>query len=277
MTIQEAVSYGTSRLTIAEVDTPLLDSIVLLCHTINTSKEQLYTAFYEEVSKQQWEQFTYYIHKREQGIPVSYIREKKEFYGREFEVNEHVLVPRPETETLVDSAIDIVKRNNFQSVHDCCTGSGCIAITLFAECRNIQVSASEISSNALKVFRRNSIKHLGYCLPHVQSDLLADVKNKYECITANPPYLTTREIENMKKIGWPEPRIALDGGNDGIALISPLIRQAKYVLTTGGYLVMEIGYNQGNVIYNLLIKEGFADINIIQDLGGKNRVIKAVR
>jgi release factor glutamine methyltransferase len=237
--------------------------------------------------------FNDYLTQRCGGKPVSYIRGRKEFYGREFVVSPAVLVPRPETELLVEVALDLADTLASQTgamphVHDVCTGTACIPITLAAERPELIVSGSEIDEAALVVAERNRDRLLGAGSPHGydrlplwRSDLLqalpaecaARTMSAPSIITANPPYLTDTEYQKMKLAGWPEPELALRGGSDGLDLVRRLADEAVTVMPPGGYLVVEIGPDQGATGVEILHTRGFSRTSVHKDLAGRDRVI----
>ncbi len=282
MTIQKALKEGHNILFYAEVDTPVLDAIVLLSEALGMSKEQLFSSLPEDMEAQAYERYRQLLDLRCSGQPVSYIRRRKEFYGLEFYVDQRVLVPRPETELLVDEVLHLARRNpTLRRVHDACTGSGCIAITVKHLLPDLEVSASDISPDAEEVFARNREKLLGGLgdpareLPFYRSDLLADVPGRFDVIVANPPYLTDREVLHMKKIGWPEPASALKGGEDGTEPAENLIRQARRRLRAEGVLMLEASSEQMNKLYALLDSCGYRDIVVRRDMADRERMIMA--
>ena len=156
------------------------------------------------------ERFLGLVDRRSAGVPVSYIRKVKEFWGLEFYVDERVLVPRPDTEALVEKALDVVRADpRLYRVHDACAGSGCIGIALKSTVPRLSVSASDISAEAGEVLSFNAEKLLGARMEFFVSDLLESVPGPFDVITANPPYLSDNEVEGMRKLGWPEPEMAL--------------------------------------------------------------------
>ncbi|MBN1699738.1 MAG: peptide chain release factor N(5)-glutamine methyltransferase [Spirochaetales bacterium] len=260
----------------AEVETPMLDSIVLLAEAVGMTKEKLYASFTHSIEEGQYGRFREFLHDRCSGVPVSYICRRKEFYGKEFFVDPRVLVPRPDTEILVDYAFSLVKTHGYiRNIHDACTGSGCIAITIQTLLPEAAVSASDISGAAKEVFEENCRRILGQGagIPFFVSDLLAGVKGTYDMIVSNPPYLTDRETSDLKKIGWPEPELALRGGTDGTEPSRRLIRQAPQRLAAGGYLVLESAPPHMDVLRLFMEKNGFTDIAVVCDLGQRPRVI----
>ena len=273
-TIRELLARGRDTLVAAEVDTPMLDATVLLAHAMGATKEQLIAALPEEADKELAQRYGELIGQRSAGRPVSYIRRMKEFWGLEFHVDEAVLVPRPDTETLVDRALFLARADeSLHRIHDACTGSGCVAIALAAELPGRVVTASDVSAAAERVFELNCARLLGRQLPFFLSDLLAVTPGPYDLVTANPPYLTDRETDDLAKIGWPEPDLALRGGPDGTAVAARLIREAAGRLRPRGWVCLEAAPPQFNRLAALLDSAGFRTVEIQQDLGGRNRVI----
>ena len=274
MTIQSAMKQGYTILTSAEVETPHLDSTVLLAHALKTTKEKLYASLPDRISDADLAVFKALIEKRCNGIPVSYIRNRKEFYGLEFYVDRRVLVTRPDTEIVVDTLLSILDENpDFQEVHDLCTGSGCIAISLKHLKPLLAVTASDISPEAGEVFKLNSSHILHTELPFYCSDLFDKINGPFDIIVSNPPYLTDKEVDSMKRLAWPEPVLALYGGKAGVAVTRRLIKQAPGHLHPGGFVVLESAPAIMDELKKIMESSGFIDIVIIKDLGGRNRVI----
>ncbi|MFW5684179.1 MAG: peptide chain release factor N(5)-glutamine methyltransferase [Spirochaetota bacterium] len=272
-------------------ETPYLDALLLLGLATGQPTERLMASLPDEAGEAEVERFTEYVNRRCEGIPVSYIRGKKEFFGREFVVSPAVLVPRPDTETLVEITLGTVDKPATEGVetlhvHDVCTGSGCIPITLAAERPRLIVSGSDIDESALDVARTNRERIVGPDRVHFwRSDLAGSLQ--VECdrrslplptiLTANPPYLTDTEYEGMRDAGWPEPPHALKGGPDGLDVVRRLAREAVTVLPFGGYLVLEVGPDQGASGIEILTKWGFSRASVHHDLAGRDRVIVGVK
>jgi release factor glutamine methyltransferase len=273
VTVREALTDATARLREAEIDTPYLDAVLLLCHCMTISKERLYTVLPEEMDGGIALSFGEALARRETGIPVAYIKGIREFYGRPFKVDPSVLVPRPDTETLVDAALEAVDAASGPvRIHDCCTGSGCVAITLKAERPNCEVSASDISGHALKIASWNARRVLDTEIPLYESDLLDSVPGTFDIITANPPYLTSAEVDEMMERGWPEPVLALDGGEDGLDIVRRLVGSAVVSLGEYGYICIETADPQASDTRKIMLQAGFVDIETRMDLGGRRRV-----
>ncbi|MBN1797619.1 MAG: peptide chain release factor N(5)-glutamine methyltransferase [Spirochaetales bacterium] len=276
MTVKDALRKATSVLYYAEVETPYLDACVLLAHTLNTTKEKLFSSFEQEISAPAYKRFERVLDRRCSGKPVSYIRRRKEFYGLEFFVDERVLVPRPDTETLIET-ISIVLRSDpsLTTVHDLMTGSGCIAIALQHLFPELSVSASDISKQAAQVFSLNCRRLLGRLLPFYHADVFKGLTSAYDVIVSNPPYLTDSEVDNLKKIGWPEPEQALRAGPDGLDYLKAIIRSAPQHLNPGGYLFLEAASPQLKILEDFMKKLNYINSTVVKDLAGRERVIYA--
>ncbi len=278
MTARELLSDGYKALFLAEVDTPFLDAVVLLSHVMGIGKEKLFASLPDPVDGGIEDRYRSTLGERAAGKPVSYIRKAKEFFGLEFYVDERVLVPRPDTETLVEKALDIRRSDpRVIDVHDSCTGSGCVALTLKRMAPELRVSASDISAGAAEVFRINAERILPGQVPFYLSDLLDGVPGVFDVITANPPYLRDGEVDNLRKIGWPEPEVSLRGGRDGTETAAKLIRTASGRLKPGGWLVIEAAPDQFLKLHALMDQAGFRSISVDKDLAGRDRVISGAR
>ena len=274
MTIREALYKGFSQLQQGEIETPFLDAVVLLSDVLDIAKEKLFASYPETMDEENTVRFLDHITFRLSGTPVSYIRKKKEFFGLEFYVDHRVLVPRPDTETIVETALELIDNAPaVQSVHDLCTGSGCIAIALKKTRPALYVTASDISEEALQVFRLNARNLLRNELPHFKSDLMKNVPGTFDMIVSNPPYLSEAEIDVLKGKGWPEPEFALCGGKNGLSVIEKLIGECRDSLRNDGYLLLEGGFTQAGKIKNLMVSSGFSDIIVRKDLAGRERVV----
>ncbi|NBF40691.1 MAG: peptide chain release factor N(5)-glutamine methyltransferase [Spirochaetes bacterium] len=285
MTVREAILEGTNRLTGHGAETPYLDATVLLAFCMGVTKEHLFAEFLSEVPAGALENFRDSIAKRERGIPVSYIRRQKEFYGRLFYVDERVLVPRPDTETAVEATLEILDRGQTGGrsgqepgaaaprVLDCCTGSGAIAVTLAAERPELEVAGSDLSAGAREVFLLNARRILGRQLPFFSADILDGVPGTWDLIVSNPPYLRSDEVAEMRERDWPEPPDALDGGPDGLELVRRLVGEALYSLKPYGYLVIEVADDQNMDVRMILQDAGYEETGTREDLAGRRRVV----
>jgi release factor glutamine methyltransferase len=258
-------------------DTPFLDASLILAHCLGISREKLLMRFPEEAAdipplfEESWI-------RRLAGESVAYIVGRKEFFGREFLVDGRVLVPRPDTETLVLAALEIGDTDYSAGtlrLHDVCTGSGAVAISLAAERPKWSVSASDISLDALEVARENTSRLLGKEILLVHADLLEGLEGPFDIITANPPYVPTDEAADLLSRGWKEPSLALDGGPEGLDIIASLIGQAGKALVSGGFLLIETDALQSRSVCDMFLKEGFCDCKVWKDLAGLDRITGA--
>ncbi|MCD6397893.1 MAG: peptide chain release factor N(5)-glutamine methyltransferase, partial [Spirochaetaceae bacterium] len=194
ITIREALTEGTSLLKESQtaLETPFLDAILLLSYILNVSKEKLLASYPDPISRLDYTSFMNMINKRSNNSPVAYLTKQKEFFGLKFYVDESVLVPRPDSETLVEKTLDIIaKSDSTKNVLDLCTGSGALAIALKHTKPKLNISCSDISEDAVKICIKNSRKILGKELNVIQSNLFDKIKGKFDLIITNPPYLTT--------------------------------------------------------------------------------------
>lgn len=214
------------------------------------------------------------VRKRLKGMPLTHIFKKAEFYGQKFYVNKHVLSPRFETEILVDSAINIARDEKAKTILDLCTGSGCIATVLKSNLVDLDVYASDISKKALKIAKRNSKVH-NVNINFVKSNLFEKLKKGlvYDIIVSNPPYIAREEIKTLEKeVVKYDPKLALDGGEDGLDFYKKIALESPKFLSKKGKLILEVGYNQGDDVKELL-KENFKDIKIINDYNNIPRIV----
>jgi len=271
MTIRNALAASAEELRSADGDTPYLDAVLLICHILRMGKEELYARLTDQLEPDAEALLADTIRRRLAGVPVAYIRGRKEFYGRQFAVDDRVLVPRPDTETLVEAAIELIGDRSLR-VHDCCTGSGCVAITLQAEQPSCEVSASDVSEAALQVARENALALLPAPISLYRSDLLTSVPGTFDIITANPPYVLSAEVTEMAERGWREPLLALDGGVDGLDIVRALLTNAIERLNQNGYICVETADLQAEPACGIMERSGLTDVHIRNDLAGRRRV-----
>lgn len=277
MTFREALQEGSRRLEAAGTATPYLDALVLLSEATQVRKEQLYAALTDPLPAQAFLSYRRLVDERSSGMPVAYLTKRKEFYGREFYVDERVLIPRPDTEILVDTALEIADRDPLiRRVHDLGTGSGCIAFSLKAERPDLVVSASDFSHAACEVFSINA-ERLGLEVDLYETWLFQSLPGPFDMIVANPPYLSDSEAEQMKEAGWPEPQSALRAGDEGLDCIAQLIGESVHYLRDSGILLLEAAPHQMRAIRAMMEEMGFAEPTIVSDLAGRQRVASGVR
>lgn len=271
--IRKALQDGSAYLSRSGAETPYLDACLLLSETLGMEKEQLFARLGDPMNSAQHQSYESLLLRRAAGVPVSYLRNRKEFYGLEFVVDERVLVPRPETELIIDTVFELTEhRPQLERVHDSCTGSGCIALTLAKLHPGFVVSASDISEGALEVFALNADRLLNHRPLSYCSNLLEQVPDRFHIIVSNPPYLRSSEVDSMQATGWPEPRLALDGGHDGLDLVRKLAQQAVTSLYPKGYLVVEVADAQMDSVTRIFAENGYSEVDVRHDLAGRRRV-----
>ena len=273
LTLQTLYREGQIQLKDSGIEEYQLDAWYLLEYVTGISKASYYGDPNRELSAAQAEEYRKCIEKRSERIPLQHITGVQEFMGHEFFVNEHVLIPRQDTEILVEHALDKVEDE--KKVLDMCTGSGCILLSILKRYQ-VQGTGADISSEALQVAERNR-KHLA--LPQVewlQSDLFEKIEEKYDVIVSNPPYIQTGVIESLQEeVRLHDPYIALDGKEDGLYFYRRIIEDAKAYLEDGGLLIFEIGYDQAEPVTRLMEQAGYSEIHVKKDLSGLDRVAGA--
>lgn len=277
--------WGRAQLSLV-TDTPFLDTTILMAWALGSSREEVLATFPESISGESEGRFVCAIETRRTGTPVAYITGTKEFYGRPFRVDPRVLIPRPETEILVDVVLAAATRLKSEGtppplkIVEVGTGSGCVAITLILELSELEILAVEVSPEATEVFWEN---YNGHCrgrdgiaerLGIRRGSLLGEVAEGYSMIVSNPPYLTAQEMGGAELQSRREPQVALDGGADGLMVVRPLIEQSCLKLQLGGYLIMEAAPFQMDLISELMRTAGFTDIACYPDLSGRMRIIE---
>ena len=269
--INEVLNEGKKILNKHNIDTS--EARLLLAFVLDIEVPMLVTKTYCDNARK--EKFMECIQKRCEGIPFAYITGKQEFMKLSFKVTQDVLIPRPDTEILVENVIKIVKSNQEKkyNILDMCSGSGCIGISLNKYLDNVKVTGADISKNALEIARYNNIVH-NTNVEFINSDLFENMADRvFDIIVSNPPYIPTNDIKNLQKEVLNEPTLALDGGQDGLDIYRKIVLSAKKHLEDGGYLVFEIGYDQAKQVCDILKIEGYEDIKVIKDLSNNDRVI----
>lgn len=249
-----------------------LDVEVLLLSVLNKNKSWLYLNPDFEVDNSSLEIFNSYIQRRLKNEPIAYIIGKCEFMGLDFKLNEHTLIPRADTEILVEKVLSIIEQENIKKVLDIGTGSGAIAVSI-AKHKDVDVLALDINKDALYMAKENARANGVDKVRFLQSNLFENVEEKFDMIVSNPPYIETEEIQKLEpNVKDFEPILALDGGEDGLDFYREIIAKAKLYLNDKGYLAFEIGYNQAKAVSSLMEKE-FKEIEILKDLASLDRVV----
>jgi release factor glutamine methyltransferase len=248
-----------------------LTAEVLLAHATGQDRTWLYAHATDELREVWWIHYGRYLHERMRGKPTQYITGRQEFFGREFRVTPDVLIPRPETEHLIEAALGLSK--NATTILDIGTGSGAIAVTLALE-TNARVFATDISEAALRVATANASK-LGANVEFFASDLASALRGQFDLIVSNPPYVPRDDQSTIQReVRDFEPEVALYGGDDGFAIYRRLIPEAARLLQPGGWLMLELGYKSGEAV-RAMFDGRWSDIEVVADLAGWPRVIAA--
>ncbi|HWT26894.1 MAG TPA: peptide chain release factor N(5)-glutamine methyltransferase [Mobilitalea sp.] len=251
-----------------------VDAWYLLTHVFHISRAEFFLHGEDTVSVEDEKQYNRLLELRAKHIPLQYITGSQEFMGLEFDVTEDVLIPRQDTEILVEQVLKICDK---KSVLDMCTGSGCIIISLAKLGGISRAVGSDISEKALNVATMNAKKHM-VNIEFIQSDLFDKVNGTYDIVVSNPPYIPTEVIKGlMPEVKDHEPYAALDGSNDGLLFYRRITKEAKEYLNKDGFIFFEIGYNQGREVQEILQKEGFTDVKVTKDLSGLDRVVSGKR
>ena len=273
MTLREAYEYGHEQLKKVDIEDAALDAWYLLEHVTGITRASYFMDMNRVLGEEEEVKYCEYVTTRAKHIPLQHITGVQEFMGLEFCVNEHVLVPRQDTEVLVESVLEVLEPG--MRVLDMCTGSGCILISLLKLSDLVDVGGvgADISKEALRIAYRNAEK-LGVDATFLHSDLFAKVDGQYDIIVSNPPYIRTTVIEELKEeVKFHDPFIALDGKEDGLYFYRKIIGEASDYLKPKGRLYFEIGHDQGDDVSKLLREAGFADVTVKKDLAGLDRVV----
>jgi release factor glutamine methyltransferase len=275
----DVIRWTSSRFEERRIETPRLDAEILTAHALGISRVQLYVQFDRPLLPAELATIRGLVQRRQGGESVAYVVGKKEFWGLDLDVDHRVLVPRPETETLVDEALQrLGPRDGAYRVADVGTGSGAIAITLARRLPQAIVFASDVSADALAVARANAQRHAA-AVTFVDGDLAAPLQahGPFTLIVANLPYIPSADIAGLAPEVRAEPRLALDGGPDGLALVRRLVAAAPALLAAGGALALEVGAGQAREAAGLLEAGGFTDVRVRRDLGAIERVVSGIR
>ena len=291
MTLENCLRQGINTLQSNNVSDADFDAFALLEYVTGVSKSDFFFKKSEKISDSCYERYIELIERRSKRVPLQHITNRQNFFGYDFYVDSNVLIPRQDTEVLIEKILEVIEANfNVEissdiSILDMCTGSGCIAITIYKELIkrgfNIDATAVDLSKDALAVTEKNvenlvGIKALNNTFHIIESDMFSNINNNrsYDIIVSNPPYIPTRDIEKLEpEVRDYDPIMALDGDTDGLRFYRRIIEESSNYLNNNGFIAFEIGYNQGDDVKSLLEEKGYKDIHIYKDLGGLDRVI----
>ena len=262
----EIIKFGSNLLKEKKIPSFILDSEILLSKTLNKTRENILINLDQKINSKNISAFKEYLLRRSYNEPIAYIMGEKEFWSKKFYVNKGTLIPRPETELLVDKILKIYQGKKI-SILDIGTGSGCIIISILSSLKNSNGIGIDISKNAILTAKKNVLKHkLTKRVKFLNKSLNNIFGKKFDLIVSNPPYIGSKDIKNLSDdIKRYEPRIALDGGNDGLDLIKKVIYKSKYILKTKGTLALEIGNEQFIKVSKILIDNNFRIKNVVKD------------
>ena len=273
MTYKEALNKGILLLESEDISDAKLDAWYLLSYVTGISKARFFLKQHEKIDDITLYKYKDVLLKRASHVPLQYITGEQEFMGLNFWVNEHVLIPRQDTETLVEEALKVIPSGS--RVLDLCTGSGCVIISLAVLGQGITGLGVDISEDALVVARENGERLADSRVDFEVSNLWSGVIGKYNAIVSNPPYIRTEDIKGLAtEVKDHEPHLALDGTEDGLYFYRRITERAGEYLSDNGWLLVEIGFDQGEDVYKLFVDAGFKEVEVIKDLAGNNRVVK---
>ena len=276
MTYRECYEQGCRTLQAAGIEEAALDARLLLEAVCGTDRNDLLVHGEQQVAPEAEEKYLNWIRQRAEHIPLQQLTGEQGFMGLTFNVNEHVLIPRQDTEILVEEVLK--ELHDGMRVLDMCTGSGCILLSLLHYSNDCEGLGVDLSAEALEVAGRNVLKVLtpekAEQAHFLQSDLFEKVEGKFEIIVSNPPYIASAEVEKlMPEVRDHEPRMALDGTEDGLYFYRRIIEEAGKHLVSSGMLFFEIGYDQGQAVSELMRTEGYCEVQVVQDYAGLDRVV----
>ena len=276
MTYRECYEQGCRTLQAAGIEEAALDARLLLEAVCGTDRNDLLVHGEQPVAPEAEEKYLNWIRQRAEHIPLQQLTGEQGFMGLTFSVNEHVLIPRQDTEILVEEVLK--ELHDRMRILDMCTGSGCILLSLLHYSNDCEGLGVDLSAEALEVAGRNVLKVLtpekAEHAHFLQSDLFEKVEGKFEIIVSNPPYIASAEVEKlMPEVRDHEPRMALDGTEDGLYFYRRIIEEAGKHLVSSGMLFFEIGYDQGQAVSELMRTEGYCEVQVVQDYAGLDRVV----
>ena len=275
MKLETAINNAYEFLKNYNIKSALLDSELLMANVINKSREYIILNLNDDISKKDFNTFQKMINQRSEGKPIAHLMRKKFFWKYEFFVNRHVLIPRPDTEIIIEQVLKIYKNKNKINFLDIGFGSGCILLSLLKERKDFTARGLDISNHALKVCKINAYKlGVGSRAKLYNSDIDKFSFGKYDLIISNPPYIKNLDLKYLEKdVRNFEPKVALNGGLDGLSEIRKVIKKSSELIKFGGKLILEIAYNQKQEVKKLLKRNGFYTNSVVKDFAKNDRCI----
>ena len=275
MNYQQILDNAAYQLNLHNIKSPKLDSELILAKILGSNRESILLDLNKKIEQKLIKKFNYYLNLRKKNIPIAQILNYKFFWKYKFFVDKNVLIPRPETELIIEKVLEILPLSSKRNVLDIGTGSGCIAISLTKERPNCRITAIDKSKKAIKVAKKNAEMHqVKKKIKFLNIDVDKYFSSKYDLIVSNPPYIKNSELISLDKdVKLNEPKLALLGGFSGLEIFFKVINKSKKLLKRNGKLILEIGYKQDKELKKYLKINGFNQIKIYKDISGKDRCI----
>ena len=278
MNILQAIENSNKKLKSIGIKSYQLDSQLLIAEALNENKNNIFLNLEKEIPTKNLDYFYFLVKERMRKKPIAYLLKKKEFWKYNFYVNEDVLIPRPDTEVIIEQVLELTKGKSKLNILEIGVGSGCIILSILKEKKNFRAAGIDICKKSLNICEINS-KNLGLSnrLKLFKSNVDNFQNGKYDLIVSNPPYIKNNALKYLDKgIGF-EPKIALDGGTEGLSVIHKVINRSLKLLKKNGILLLEIGFDQKKKISNILINKGFYIKRTVKDLAGNDRCIVGLK
>ena len=279
MNINLAINEGSKILKSKFIPNPILDAEILMAKTINKDRNYILLNSKDFINKNDLNNFYKLIHQRSLGNPVAYLTKKKSFWNSDFFITKDILIPRPDTELIVENILRLTKQKSKLNILDIGIGSGCIILSILKERENFRGTGIDLSKKCLIISKKNAIAHkVSSRLKLYKSDVDKFNLGKYDLIVSNPPYIKRSKLKYLDKdVAEFEPRLALDGGLDGLSEIRKVIKKSSELIKKNGKFILEIGFDQKNKVINLLKKEGFYINSTFKDLANNDRCIVSTK
>ncbi len=279
MNINLAINEGLKILNSKFIPNPQLDAEILMAKIINKDRNYILLNYNNPICKNDLNNFYELIEQRSLGTPVAYLTKKKFFWNSEFIVSNDTLIPRPDTELIVENALNLTKQRNKFNILDIGVGSGCILLSILKERENFSGTGIDISGKCLNISKKNAINlEVSSRVKLYKSDVDKFNLGKYDLIVTNPPYITRCKLKYLERdVSEFEPRLALDGGLDGLSEIRKVIKKSSELIKKNGKFILEIGFDQKNRVINLLKKESFYINSVQKDLANNDRCIVSTK
>ena len=279
MNYQQILNKASNELQLKNLKSYKLDAELILAKVLNVRREEILLNLNKKIDKSDLNKFNYYLNMRSNHKPIAHIVNFKYFWKYKFFVDGNVLIPRPETELIIEKILKILPSSSNKNILDIGTGSGCIAISLIKERPDCRITAIDKSKKAIKVAKKNAEMHqVGKKVKFINIDVDKYLCNKYDIIISNPPYIKNSELLSLDKdVKLNEPKLALSGGSSGLETLFKIINKCKMLLKINGKLILEIGHKQGNEVSKYLTLNGFNQTKIYKDLSRKDRCLVSTK